>query len=398
MPPVTVVIRLSSCRCASEPAGVPPGLLLQRLQLRDFRNLAQVDFSPSPRATVLLGRNGQGKTNLLEAVYFLCTLKALRAARLVELVRFGQPSARVAGQFGLAGATREIAVTIQDGLRAASVDGKPVRAVEDYFGGVSVVAFTPDDLAVVKGAPEERRTLLDRAVFNRFPGFLRASRVYLRALRSRNRLLKDGAAADYLRAYDEALAETGARIVALRRALLQELAPRAQAAVASIAQLPETQYSYRPVHLDVDFGAADGPALASALLAALQARLGRDRERGFTSVGPHADDLDIRLQGQPARAYASQGQARALVLAWKIGEIENLRAAFGRTPLLLLDDVSSELDPERNAFLMRYLSQSGAQVLLTTTEPSLVRGAAGADTHWLTVTDGEVLPASGLSG
>jgi len=357
-----------------------------------------VEFSPSPHATVLVGRNGQGKTNLLEAVYFLCTLKALRAARLVELVRFGQPSARVAGHFALAGATREIAVTIQDGLREATVDGKPVRAVEDYFGGVSVVAFTPDDLAVVKGAPEERRTLLDRAVFNRFPVFLRASRGYLRALRSRNRLLKDGAAADYLRAYDEALAESGARILALRRELLKEMAPRAQAAVASIAQLPETQYGYRPAHLDVDFDTADGPTLAASLLHALHARLGRDRERGFTSVGPHADDLDIRLEGQPARAYASQGQARALVLAWKIGEIENLRAALGRSPLLLLDDVSSELDPERNAFLMRYLSGSGAQVLLTTTEPSLVRGAAGADTHWLTVTHGEVLPTPGPPG
>jgi len=347
---------------------------------------------------VLVGRNGQGKTNLLEAVYFLCTLKPLRAGRLVELVRFGRTSAHVSGVFALAGARREIAVTIQDGLRTACVDGKPVRAVEDYFGGVSVVAFTPDDLAIVKGAPEERRTLLDRAVFNRFPAFLRASRTYLRALRNRNRLLKDGAAPDYLRAYDEALAETGARIVGLRRELLKELAPRAQAAVSSIAQLPETQYGYRPAHLDIDFASADGPALTAALLQALQSRLPRDRERGFTSVGPHADDLDIRLGGQPARAYASQGQARALVLAWKIGEIENLRVALGRSPLLLLDDVSSELDPERNAFLMRYLAGSGAQVLLTTTEPSLVRGAAGADTHWLTVAHGEVLPASGPPG
>jgi len=393
----TAATRRLSCRCASESAGAPR-LLLQRLQLRDFRNLPQVDLSPSPHATVLVGSNGQGKTNLLEAVYFLCTLKPLRAGRLVELVRFGQTAAHVAGAFALAGATREIAVTIQDGLRTASVDGKPVRAVEDYFGGVSVVAFTPDDLAIVKGAPEERRTLLDRAVFNRFPGFLRASRTYLRALRSRNRLLKDGAPPDYLRAYDEALADTGARILTLRRELLRELAPRAQAAVSSIAQLPETQYGYHPAHLDIDFDSADGPALSSALLQALQARLLRDRERGFTSVGPHADDLDIRLDGQSARAYASQGQARALVLAWKIAEIENLRMALGRSPLLLLDDVSSELDPERNAFLMRYLAGSGAQVLLTTTEPSLVRGAAGADTHWLRVAHGEVLPASGLAG
>lgn len=373
-------------------------MLLQRLQLQDFRNLAQVDLEPSPHATVLVGRNGQGKTNLLEAVYFLCTLKPLRAGRLLELVRFQHPVARVAGHFSLGGATREISVEIRDGLREASVDNKRTRALEEYFGGVSVVAFTPDDLAVVKGAPAERRTLLDRAVFNRFPGFLRASRTYLRALRNRNRLLKDGAPSDYLGAYDEALAETGARILALRRDLLAELAPLAEATVASIAHLSGARYAYVPVHLELDLAGADVGELAEALRRALQARLPRDQERGFTSVGPHADDLDIGLEGHAARTFASQGQARALVLGWKIAEIENLRATLGRSPLLLLDDVSSELDPDRNAFLMRYLSGSGAQVLLTTTEPSLVRGAAGPDTHWLTVEHGTVVPAEGPTG
>jgi DNA replication and repair protein RecF len=373
-------------------------LLLQRLQLQDFRNLAQVDLAPSPHATVVVGRNGQGKTNLLEAVYFLCTLKPLRAGRLLELVRFQHTVARVAGRFALGGASREISVEIRDGLREATVDNKRTRALEEYFGGVSVVAFTPDDLAVVKGAPAERRTLLDRAVFNRFPGFLRASRTYLRALRNRNRLLKDGASLDYLEAYDEALAQTGSRILGLRRDLLTELAPRAEATVASIAQLSGATYAYTPAHLELDFARADVETLAEALRRALRSRLSRDQERGFTSVGPHADDLDIGLEGHPARTFASQGQARALVLGWKIAEIENLRAALGRSPLLLLDDVSSELDPERNAFLMRYLSSSGAQVLLTTTEPSLVRGAAGPDTHWLAVEQGSVVPADGPTG
>jgi DNA replication and repair protein RecF len=345
----------------------------------------------------VVGRNGQGKTNLLEAVYFLCTLKPLRAGRLVELVRFEALLARVTGTFTLGGATREISVEIRDGLRQASVDGKPTRALEEYFGGVSVVAFTPDDLAVVKGAPEERRTLLDRAVFNRFPGFLRASRAYLRALRSRNRLLKDGASSDYLQAYDDALADAGARVLMLRRDLLLELAPRAEATVASIAQLPGARFAYAPSHLEVDFARADARALGDALRRALRERLGKDMERGFTSVGPQADDLEIGLAGHAARAFASQGQARALVLGWKIAEIENLRAALGRSPLLLLDDVSSELDPERNAFLMRYLSTSGAQVLLTTTEPSLVRAAAGPDTQWLTVEDGAIVSAHGPS-
>ncbi len=347
---------------------------------------------------MVVGRNGQGKTNLLEAVYFLCTLKPLRAGRLLELVRFQHPVAQVAGHFALGGATREISVEVRDGLRQASVDGKRTRALEEYFGGVSVVAFTPDDLAVVKGAPEERRTLLDRAVFNRFPGFLRASRTYVRALRNRNRLLKDGAPLDYLEAYDETLATVGARILALRRDLLGELAPRAEVTVASIAQLAGARYAYTPAHLELDFRQADVPALVEALRRALRARLSRDQERGFTSVGPHADDLDIELEGHPARTFASQGQARALVLGWKIAEIENLRAALGRSPLLLLDDVSSELDPQRNAFLMRYLSGSGAQVLLTTTEPSLVRGAAGPDTYWLAVEQGSVVPADGPTG
>jgi DNA replication and repair protein RecF len=373
-------------------------LLLQRLQLRDFRNLARVDLAPSAHATVVVGRNGQGKTNLLEAVYFLCTLKPLRAGRLSELVRFGASTARVAGRFALGGAAREISVEVQDGARQASVDGKATLSLEDYFGGVSVVAFTPDDLAVVKGAPEERRTLLDRAVFNRFPGFLRASRAYLRALRSRNRLLKENAPLDYLEAFDDALSEAGARILLFRRDLLAELAPRAEVAVGTIAQLAEARYSYRPSHLGLDFTRADAGALAEELRRVLRVRLERDRERGFTSVGPHADDLEIGLDGHLARTFASQGQARALVLGWKIAEIENLRTTLGRFPLLLLDDVSSELDPERNGFLMAYLSSSGAQVLLTTTEPSLVRGAAGPDTHWLSVEAGSVVPAPAPRG
>jgi DNA replication and repair protein RecF len=140
----------------------------------------------------------------------------------------------------------------------------------------------------------------------------------------------------------------------------------------------------------VDFAVADEAALAVALREALAARYRRDSERRFTSVGPHADDVTVTLGGRSARAYASQGQQRALVLGWKIAEIENLEAAMGFLPLLLLDDVSSELDPERNAYLMNYLAASGAQTFLTTTDASLVRAAAAEDTLWLSVRTGEV--------
>ncbi|WNG21498.1 DNA replication/repair protein RecF [Cystobacter fuscus] len=366
---------------------------LLALHVQDFRNLGQVSLSPSPHATIAVGQNGQGKTNLLEALYFLATLKPLRAGRLSELVRWGAPAARVTGRFLLKGAEREISVEVSGGVRQSFVDGKKAPSLEEYFGGVSVVAFTPDDLEVVKGGPDSRRGFLDRAVFNRFPAFLRESREYARALKNRNRLLRTGPVDSvYLEAYDETLAKAGARVYARRRALMAELAPRAQATFASIGRTPDpASYGYRPAHLgDLDFAQADEAALAHALREALASRSRRDLDRGFTSVGPHADDVSVTLGSRSARAYASQGQQRALVLGWKIAEIENLEASTGFLPLLLLDDVSSELDPERNAYLMRYLAESGAQVFLTTTDASLVRAAAAQDTLWMGVRSGEV--------
>ena len=366
---------------------------LLALNVQDFRNLSQVQLSPSAHATIAVGQNGQGKTNLLEALYFLATLKPLRAGRLSELVRWGSQGARVTGRFLLKGAEREISVEVGGGTRQALVDGKKAASLEEYFGGVSVVAFTPDDLEVVKGGPDARRAFLDRAVFNRFPAFLRESREYARALKNRNRLLREGHAVEaaYLEAYDETLARAGARIYARRRALMAELAPRAQATFASIGRTVDPAvYGYHPAHLGGDFPTADEAALAVALRESLNARLRRDLDRGFTSVGPHSDDVSVTLGGRSARAYASQGQQRALVLGWKIAEIENLEAAMGFLPLLLLDDVSSELDPERNAYLMTYLAKSGAQVFLTTTDGSLVRAAAAEDTLWLSVHAGQV--------
>lgn len=368
---------------------------LLALHAQDFRNLHQVSLTPSPHATIAVGQNGQGKTNLLEALYFLATLKPLRAGRLTELVRWGAQGTRVMGRFLLKGAEREISVEVSGGVRQSLVDGKKAASLEEYFGGVSVVAFTPDDLEVVKGGPDARRTFLDRAVFNRFPAFLKESRDYARALKNRNRLLREGPAADpaYLDAYDETLARAGARVYVRRRALMAELAPRAQATFASIGRTPDpAAYGYNPSHLGQDFSEADEPNLTDALLEALAARRRRDLERGFTSVGPHVDDVTVTLGGRSARAYASQGQQRALVLGWKIAEIENLHAAMGFLPLLLLDDVSSELDPERNAYLMNYLAHSGAQVFLTTTDASLVQGAAAVDTLWLNVHAGQVTP------
>jgi DNA replication and repair protein RecF len=241
---------------------------------------------------------------------------------------------------------------------------------------------------VLKGGPDGRRRLLDRAVFNRFPAHLEAARDYARALKQRNRLLKDGAPLDLIDAHTEALARLGARMVVRRRALLAELAPRAARGFEAIARGDGAlDIAYAPDGMSAA-ALDDEPRAFEALLELLRRRMAGDVERGFTSAGPHADDLDIELGSRSAKGFASQGQQRAIVLALKIGEIENLRERAGAPPLLLLDDVSSELDPARNAFLMSYLRACGLQVFLTTTDDRLVREAAGPDARCFSVSRG----------
>ena len=255
-----------------------------------------------------------------------------------------------------------------------------VRDPDELFGGLATVAFTPDDLAVVKEGPDGRRRLLDRAVQNRHPSHLSDARDYLRALRSRNQLLRERAGPELLAAFDEPLARVGARIRQRRAEVLAELLPHARRAFTEVAR-GEADLRLRPTVEDLS---------EQALRQALEDRLRRDSERGFTSVGPHADDVAIFIGDKPARLYASQGQSRAVVLAFRIGEIENLREKQGRSPLLLLDDVSSELDPERNAFLMSYLAQLSGQVVLTTTDRDLVAKSTAENSLFQRVSTGRI--------
>jgi DNA replication and repair protein RecF len=288
-----------------------------------------------------------------------------------------------------------VEVRVEAGGRTAFLDGKPLGAgarLEEYFEGLACVCFAPDDLLVVKGGPDGRRRLLDRAAFNRWPAVLGEARDYVRALRARNAALRAPGPPEVEESFRTPLVAAAARLLVRRRALLAELAPRFAAAFREIsgAGAPEARLEYRPAAgMRLDGAEAE---LAARLAAVLEGRLERDRERGYTSAGPHADDLALALDGRGARLFGSQGQQRALVLALKIAEIENLRAALGRPPLLLLDDVSSELDPEKNRFLLAYLAGLSGQVFLTTTDRALVAPAAGEGSAFHEVRSGGVTP------
>jgi DNA replication and repair protein RecF len=232
--------------------------------------------------------------------------------------------------------------------------------------------------------------MLDRAIFNRWPAYLSEARTYQRLLKSRNQLLRQHVSTDLRESFESQLWESGAGIIRRRLELLKELSPLVEDAFERIG-LGHGKVRLHYKSLEKGLGpTTDVRTLATALEVEAAARLATDQDRGFTSVGPHCDDVNFTLAGRPARLFASQGQARALVLAVKVAEIENLRTRLGHSPILLLDDVSSELDPARNASLLAYLRELSSQVLLTTTDDASLRASVGGERARWVVTQGIV--------
>jgi DNA replication and repair protein RecF len=359
-------------------------LRIAELRAQGWRNLAPLVLAPSPRMTVLSGDNGQGKTNVIEAIYYLARLRSFRTAHALDLIQRGPVPA---GRAQLVAAVergevaRRIEIDLEPAGRTARLDGKLVRGAAAVLGAFSVVLFVPEDLLLPRAAPAARRRYLDLAVFNVEGAYYKEAAAFQKILRSRNLLLRQGRPDPVLLdTYDEELARTGARVVMRRRALVAELAPRAAALFQALHGELAMELCYRG-HPEVD-GQADERAVRAALHAGLAGRRATDERRRFTGFGPHMDDLEIRLEGHPARQHASQGQLRSLVLALKLAELTNAEARAGDVPVLLLDDVPSELDPTRRRFLFEMVGGLSCQTIITVTERDLVPLVAGrADYH-----------------
>lgn len=356
---------------------VPPGhsprtLRIEHLRTRAFRNLAALDLELDPRFHILEGDNGQGKSNVLEAVCLVGWQRSFRGARNDEMIQLGAPSARVDARLAVDGEpARQVTVELRPGAKSIRLDGKRAPSPGVYFGIVQMVLFHPGELELVAGAPASRRMLLDRVLYQTDRTYPSVHRDFQRALRSRNKLLREGASRSVIRAFDRPLADAAVRIVEARRRLAAEIAPAVSVAFAEIAGTAgDVDVRYRPR------SEARSP---EALMEELERTIDRDLHRGATGAGPQGDDLEILLDGQPARPFASQGQTRAIVLAIKSAEVAIVEARSGQRPILLLDDVSSELDEARRRHLFGRLAHSSGQVLMTTTDASFipVRNEAG---------------------
>ena len=349
-------------------------MYVRHLGLRDFRSWAHADLELHPGRTVFVGPNGFGKTNLIEALWYSATLGSHRVGTDGPLIRTGASRAVVSTIVVNEG--RECAVDLEIAAGRANkarLNRSPVRSTREVIGVLRAVLFAPEDLALVRGDPAERRRYLDDLATLRRPAIAAVRADYDRVLRQRTALLKslsgvrhrgDQSALDTLDIWDSRLAQHGAELMAARLALADQLAPQVEKAYQLLA--PGSRSASIAYRASLDIGTdpeADREYLEAALLAALSARRAAELERGMCLVGPHRDDLELRLGSQPAKGFASHGESWSFAVALRLAAYELLRTDGGE-PVLLLDDVFAELDTARRRALGA-VAESAEQVLVT---------------------------------
>ena len=324
--------------------------MLRDLRLRDFRCFPELVFEPAPGLNFLAGPNAHGKTSVLEAVCILLRLQSPRANSLAEAVRFDQPGFGLDGHWG----ERHMHMKFTDALKHFALDSKPQSRSADYLAVARVVWISNDDLQLVRGSGSPRRRYLDFLGAQVVPNYLRQLRVYERALRSRNALLKDNRPRREIAAFDSSLHEAGGFLLQARAAMCADLRNSARESCRRISGGGEAlEMAYLPGS-PADFAAA------------LENSRDEEIRLRTTVVGPHRDDIAIRLGGREAVSFASEGQQRSVVLALKLAQAGRLEQSADDPPVYLIDDVFGELDPTRRNNLLKALPP-GAQKLITAT-------------------------------
>ncbi|HMR74681.1 MAG TPA: DNA replication and repair protein RecF [Polyangiaceae bacterium] len=338
-------------------------LRFEQVEVTGFRNLQRALFKPVARLNVIAGDNGQGKTSLIEALYLVSTSKSFRTERSDEMICEGASDALTAAVLREGELTREQRALLGRGQRAFRLNGKRPKNLAFYATQTPVVVFHPGDLTLVAGAAQGRRTLLDRVALFFEPITADHRSRYTRALRARQRVLEErGVRAAELEALETIIAEHGAALSAARVRTAERLI---EALHPAFEKMAAPGLALRAELLE------KGTADRESFLAKLNAVRTDDLRRGRATFGPQRDDLELFVDGRSARGHASQGQQRVLTLALKLAELACLRQARRAHPILLLDDVSSELDPARTGAVYRLLEGSQSQVFVTTTRPEL---------------------------
>ncbi len=361
---------------------------ITHLELTDFRNIAQVSIDPGEGVNIIYGANAQGKTNLLEAIWLCSGNKSFRGAREREMTRFGEKVFHIRLQFADRERTQQISYDSGGDKRKLQLNRMPLRSASELTGEFTCVVFHPEDLSLVKEGPVDRRSFLDIAISQIKPVYGRYIAQYNGLMEQRNALLKQihrtGSGKEMLSVWDEQLSRIGTAISILRQDYLQKLSPLAQAVYSGFTGNRETfslEYESSVYRQGLP-GSVYSEELIALYRKALSEHLEEDIRLHFTGVGVHRDDLEILVNGISARSYGSQGQQRSCAIALKIGEAMLLKGVTGENPVILLDDVMSELDPGRQDYLLNRIQ--GFQVFITC-----------CDTSWADqLTDGNIFEVS----
>lgn len=339
-------------------------MIIKKLKAESFRNIKKAEIEFSPGVNLLLGKNAQGKTNVIECIYMFSRGRSFRHADDKSLVRFGDDGFRIGIEYENAsgGGTLEYAMFGKERRRLKN--GYKIERISEMIGSFSAVLFYPDDLSLVKGGPEERRAFLNIAISQCHPSYISIYSDYKRALENRNCILKNVAKGFYfdekeLNAWSDLMAGYAADIYKERKEYIKKLEVYAKRVVKDIsASNEDIEISYSS---DIGDGASDG--VKELYRRVFTENIMEERRAGVTLYGPHRDDIEITVNGKSARSYASQGQQRSIVLALKLAEGEVCREIMGEYPVFLLDDVLSELDEQRQRYIMSGLE--GRQIIIS---------------------------------
>lgn len=351
-------------------------MLVRSLAIRNIRNLRSIDLVPGPLLNVLSGDNGQGKTNLIEAVYLAATSRSFRTPNLKDVVAKGERDGNVRMEIASDHGDYAQSVGLRGGMRQLRLGEKKPDSIVQFAAKTPVVAFSPSEISLSSGPGKERRKLLDRIALYTSPAAAESGMRYTRALKNRQRALEGrGAKASDLDAWEELVVRHGLETMRSRKESSARIAEEAKAIFAEIGAMGAVlDATYVP-------SAPEDPLAYASLLRATR---DVDARRKSASSGPHRDDLVVTLGGTPVRGFASQGQHRAIVLSLKAAELAIVAGSRKVRPVLLLDDVSSELDRDRATALMGFLAKQQGQVFVTTTRPELIETSpTGRKDFWV---------------
>lgn len=348
-------------------------MILKEIEVKDYRNYEALSLALSPMLNVFLGKNGQGKTNLLESIYYLCYGKNFRGNKDIELIRWGSAYFRLHGIFEIEESRRQHDLVVYyDNLhrKMMQLNGVKYRSFKEVPERLAAVLFTPDDLAIIKGSPSSRRQFIDRELEALYGDYDTTRRSYDRVLLQRNELLKDirakRAPIAQLEPWNLQLIQYGTEMIERRLSLLSVLVPQARKVHAFVTKEDK--------NFDVTYQSSIGPVLykdtktlQGQFMALLEEHEASDILKGATSIGPHRDDLNFYNNAINLRTYGSQGQQRTAILSMKMAEISCFANHLGQQPLLLLDDVMSELDPLRQQAIMNIVVNKKIQTVISGT-------------------------------